>query len=90
VSRVMELARELGPDGGFTAVEERRLHKEDFMAAREVLVLGTRLDVLPVVELGGHSLGDGRPGPWSRCFLELLQRDLEPGSESLTPVKRGA
>ena len=89
VSRVMELARELVPEGGLTAVEERRLHKGDLTGAREVLVFGTTLDVLPVVEVDGNPVGDGRPGPWSRCFLELLQRDMEPGGESLTsPGKR--
>ena len=89
VSRVMELARGLAPEEGPVAVEQRRLHKGDLTAAREVLVFGTTLDVLPVVEVDGQSIGNGRPGPWSRCFLELLQRDLEPGSDALTPLDRG-
>ncbi|MEF8941809.1 MAG: hypothetical protein V5B78_03355 [Desulfohalobiaceae bacterium] len=73
VSRVVELARALVPDRGLGAVEERRLLKGDLTAAREGIVFGTILDVLPVMEVNGHRIGDGRPGPWSRCFLELLQ-----------------
>ena len=90
VSRVMELARALPPDAGPAAVEHRPLHKGVLTVAREVLVFGTTLDVLPVVEVDGNPVADGRPGPWSRCFLELLQRDMEPGSESVTSLdKRG-
>ena len=88
VSRVMELARTLSPDAAPAAVEHRSLHKEVLTVAREVLVFGTTLDVLPVVEVDGQTIGDGRPGPWSRCFFELLQRDMEPGCESVTPLKR--
>jgi branched-subunit amino acid aminotransferase/4-amino-4-deoxychorismate lyase len=86
VSRVMELARALPPDAAPAAVEHRPLHKAVLTVAKEVLVFGTTLDVLPLVEVDGQTIGEGRPGPWSRCFLELLQRDMEPGSEVLTPL----
>ena len=88
VARAMELAQGFVPDGGLRAVEERRLYAEDFMAAKEILVFATTLDVLPVVEFDGQRIGDGQPGPWSRCFFELLQRDMEPGSESLTSLNQ--
>lgn len=86
VARVMELARGLVADGGLRAVEKRPLYAEDFLAAKEILVFATTFDLLPVVEFDGQRIGEGRPGPWGRCLLELLQRDMEPGSESLTPL----
>jgi branched-chain amino acid aminotransferase len=87
--RVLELARELQAKGELKAVEEGRVRPEDFLEAKEVLVMGTTVDVLPVVQFDGRPIGDGRPGPWCRRFLELLHRDMERGSESLTPLKGG-
>jgi branched-chain amino acid aminotransferase len=88
-ARILELARDLVADGRLGNVAERPVGPEDFHVAKEVLVFGTTLDVLPVTEFEGRPVGDGRPGPWSKVFLDLLHRDMKPGGEALTPVKRG-
>ena len=73
---VLELCRELGiPCEEFSILEHRLDH------ARECMVLSTFLEVMPVVEIDGRPVGDGRPGPLTRrlqqAFAELtsgLQR----------------
>jgi len=46
------------------------LTREDLLTAREAAFVGTTLGVLPVREVDGHSIGEGKPG--SVCtFLQL-------------------
>ncbi len=72
VSRVAALAEANGL--GAPMFADMRL--EDAFAAREMLLLGTSFDALPVVELNGRPIADGRPGPVFRRVRELLLRDL--------------
>lgn len=62
---VMRLARALGYE-----VETRALTTEDLRAADEVFFTGTAVEVTPVVELDGVSIGEGRRGP----VTERIQR----------------
>ena len=55
---VMAIARELG-----LVVEERPFTPDELFAAREALVSAAGSLVLPVVEVDGRAIGDGRPGP---------------------------
>lgn len=55
---VMEIAKGLG-----LTVEERPFSPEELFAAREAFVSAAGSLVLPVVEVDGRAIGDGRPGP---------------------------
>jgi D-alanine transaminase len=70
---VLELCRELGiPFEEFPILEHWLDH------ARECMLLSTFLEVMPVVEIDGRSVGDGRPGPITRrlqqAYAELTSR----------------
>ena len=39
---------------------------DEFERADEVMLLGTSIEVLPIVSLDGQPVGDGRPGPVAR------------------------
>jgi D-alanine transaminase len=55
---VLEIARELG-----IAVEERPFTPAELYAAREAFASAAGSLVLPVVEVDGRAIADGRPGP---------------------------
>jgi branched-chain amino acid aminotransferase len=43
---------------------------------REVFLTGTGAGIVPVVNVDGHIVGDGAPGPITRTFRQLLALDL--------------
>ena len=86
VIRMMELAEPLVREGRLRDVRNAHFSARDLLAAREVLMFGTTFDVLPVVSFDGEGVGDGKPGPMSRVFLDLMRRDQQEG-ELRTPVE---
>ena len=55
---VIELAR-----GSGRIVHERTMDRHDIYTADECFLTGTAAEVIPVVELDGRPIGDGKPGP---------------------------
>jgi D-alanine transaminase len=53
------------------AVEERPFTVDEAMRAREAFMSAASAFVLPVVEIDGVAIGDGRPGPVAREFRRL-------------------
>lgn len=82
VSRLSELA----PAAGLGEPEFRDLSLEDAFAAREMMLLGTSFDALPVVQLDGRPIGDARPGPVFRRVRELLLADVTANPQASEPV----
>ncbi len=77
--RVMELAAELVKSGELKAVRNSNLYLNDVLIAKEAMMLGTTLDVLPVVEFDGKKIGEGRPGINTLNLLRLLRHDIRTG-----------
>ena len=73
--RACELARENGIE---TAI--RPISIADVQSAREVMMTGTSLNVLPVVKFEDGNIGNGKPGIISRKLNELLLKDIEKGN----------
>ena len=69
---VLPLAKEMG-----LAVEERAFSVEELFAAREAFVSSASALVMPVVEVDGRQIGDGRPGAQTgelrRRYVERLR-----------------
>jgi D-alanine transaminase len=63
---VLRLAREQGVD-----IEERPFIVAEAREAREAFITAASAFVLPVVEIDGQPIGDGRPGPVARAFRRL-------------------
>lgn len=53
-------------------VEERPVHLDDVFAAQEAFITSTTKHALPVVELDGRVIGEGRPGKVSAWINEAL------------------
>ena len=86
VSRAMELARAL-TDSQLISTAEADITREQAHDAAEILIFGTSVDILPVVEYDGRKIGDGRPGPVFRRLRELMVED-EKNPEMLTAVRK--
>ncbi len=44
-------------------LEERKFSRDEALAAREAFITGATTLVMPVVDIDGHRIGDGSPGP---------------------------
>ncbi|WP_271273756.1 aminotransferase class IV [Aliamphritea hakodatensis] len=75
--RLHELSGELQAQGLITGMKEAKQSAEELYKAKEVFMIGTTLDALPVVEVGGQTVGDGKPGPVAKLARELLKKDQQ-------------
>jgi D-alanine transaminase len=58
-------------------VEERPFKVEEARSAREAFISAASAFVLPVVEIDGAPIGDGRPGPVARVFRRLYVEEAQ-------------
>ena len=65
---ILELAGEAG-----IGVSETRLTRFDVYTADECFVTGTGAELMPVIEVDGRTVGDGKPGPLTRRLTEAFQ-----------------
>jgi len=56
--------------------EERVYTLEELYAADEVFSSGTTVEVMPVIEIEGKSVGNGEPGPVTRRLQELFKTEI--------------
>jgi branched-chain amino acid aminotransferase len=54
--------------------EERQINLDDLISAQEVMLTSTLREIMPVVEIQGHPVGTGSPGPISSRLLELFRK----------------
>ncbi len=66
---VLDLAGQLG-----IAVDERAVREEELPRADEIFLIGTTIEVLPVVRLNGAPVGAGTPGAVTRAIAEAFRR----------------
>jgi branched-chain amino acid aminotransferase len=71
---VMEMAREMG-----LQVQEGFYSVYDFTEADEVFMTNTVAGVAPVTNIDGWTIGNGKPGPYTRRFQEIYLNWLETG-----------
>lgn len=70
---VLELCRELG-----LPLEQRPIGVDELPLATEVMILSTRDEVMPVVEIDGRPVGEGRPGPVAGRLLRAFRARTRP------------
>nr|BFD59406.1 aminotransferase class IV [Bdellovibrio sp. CKG001] len=83
--RTFELAESLVGEGVLNSIQEKDLSEQDLLSAAEAMMIGTTLDVLPVVEYEGQKIGSGQQGPAAFRLLQLLREDMKKGPKT-TPV----
>ncbi|OFZ17678.1 MAG: hypothetical protein A2Z20_00505 [Bdellovibrionales bacterium RBG_16_40_8] len=73
--RTLELAEKLS-QGMVSRVYLADLSVDDLRSAREIMMVGTTLGVLPVTKFENALISGGRPGPVAQQLHELLGRDM--------------
>lgn len=58
-------------------VEERALALAELLAADEAFLTATTREIVPLVRVGEHQVGDGSPGPWSRRLHSAYREEVE-------------
>ena len=61
----------------------RGITKEEILEAREVVIVGTTGDAIPVVRFNGKPIHNVKPGPVAKRLRELLINDLQENGTSL-------
>lgn len=81
---------ELAPGLGYTA-EEAMLNVHDLYICDECFLTGTGAEIVPVVEVDGRPVGNGKPGPVTdrvlAAFRELTRREGVPVYPNGVPAK---
>ncbi|HHY95709.1 MAG TPA: branched-chain-amino-acid transaminase [Firmicutes bacterium] len=81
---VMDLARERG-----LSVQETLFTRHDLHVADECFLTGTACEIIPVVEVDGRQVGDGRPGPITRQLMAAFRELTCNGAGELAAVGTG-
>ncbi|MCJ7842765.1 D-amino-acid transaminase [Lederbergia sp. NSJ-179] len=58
-------------------VAEEEFQIEDLKTADEIFISSTTSEIMPIVELDGQSIGDGKPGPFTRKLQTLFLKEIE-------------
>lgn len=84
-SVVLDISREAG-----MVVHERRVTLAELYAADEVFVSGTVCELVPVCEIDGRRIGDGKPGPIYGQLLEGYRAKVRHWIEANRVCERGS
>ena len=55
----------------------RGIREDEILEAREIIIVGTTGDAIPVVRFNGKPIHDVRPGPVAKRIRELLKKDID-------------
>ena len=77
--RLLELAKPLRDDGRLTKIEVRDISVAEARASREMLLMGSSVKVVSIVQWDDQVIGDGKPGPVAKALLQLLDDDMRSG-----------
>ncbi|AMQ89885.1 branched-chain amino acid transaminase [Marinobacter sp. LQ44] len=83
---IIDFAKDLG-----LQVKERRITRDEVYVAEEAFFTGTAAEVLPIRELDGRQIGEGKRGPITEklqsMYFDAVKGRLDKHSEWLTPVR---
>lgn len=69
---VIEVAREKG-----YVVEERSFRREDLLTADEVFITASARQIVPIVQIDGSRIADGKPGPVTRALIAAYRERVQ-------------
>ena len=69
---------------------ERRIDRSEVLAADEVFLCGTGVQIAPATEIDGRLVGDGRPGPVTMAlqmrYLQVMRGQVADHADWRTAV----
>jgi D-alanine transaminase len=72
--------RDLAADIGI-GLDETPITVDEIPGLSELFITGTTTDVMPVVQLDGRYVGDGKPGELTRKLQRVLSESLASGGD---------
>jgi branched-chain amino acid aminotransferase len=81
--RLQELSGELVNLGLIREMKESKQKVAQLMDAKEAFMIGTSLNALPISEVAGKLVGDGKPGKVTIAARNLLREDQKVGGHCL-------
>ena len=75
---MFDLAREMGRE-----IIEKALTRYDLFVADELFLTGTGAEVVPINEVDGRKIGDGKAGPVTQAFIKQFRAKTQ---NSGTPI----
>ena len=77
--RLLELAVGLRDEGLLKGIEVRDISQDEARASREMMLLGSSVKVVSIVQWDDQVIGDGKPGPVANALRQLLDEDMRAG-----------
>jgi 4-amino-4-deoxychorismate lyase len=77
--RLLELADALREKGLLKGIEVRDIPVAEARASREMMLLGSSVKVVSIVQWDDQMIGDGKPGPIVKALRDLLDEDMRSG-----------
>lgn len=84
--RIYHLAHNLENDKTIKGVQFAKISPEDVSLSSEVMMMGTSINLVPVVRFDGRVIGKGIPGPVYHKLSHLLWKDMTENKDLLTEV----
>jgi len=84
--RAMTLSQELVREGILAFSGLANISHADILAARELIIAGTTINVVAGVEFDRNVIGTGKPGPVYHRLAALLDKDMRENATVLTPL----
>jgi branched-chain amino acid aminotransferase len=75
---IMKMAARLG-----YKVEEGNITPYELFNADEVFFTGTAAEIVPVIEINGRSIGDGKPGPITKLLIAEFKKLIQDPSQGI-------
>jgi len=76
---MLDLAKQLRDRGLLKGIEVRDVSVPEARAAREMLLMGSSVKVVSIVQWDDQVIGDGKPGPIAKALFQLLEDDMRSG-----------
>ncbi len=74
--QIFRSSERLVKEGILKGVRFDNIPRQDAYAAKEIILTGTSIDVVPVVKYDDNIIGDGKPGPIFKRLIKMLQDDM--------------
>jgi branched-chain amino acid aminotransferase len=77
-AEIKKLAKKLGYE-----VQEKNITPNELFNADEVFFTGTAAEIVPVIEINGRKIGDGKPGPITKILIEEFKKLIQDPSQGI-------
>lgn len=90
LNRIFQLAGALVKEKFIKGVQFAKIAPEEAYSSSEIMLLGTSINLLPVISFDDNRIGNGSPGPVYSRLSSLLWEDMTENDNLLTEIEWGS